>query len=593
MAKMIPDYGSRIAQEIKSGAERRVYEALKDGLPDDYTALHSVAWVARQPGEHAQDGEADFMLVHPKDGILVLEVKGGGVSLDGYSGQWESRDAKGHHHAIKNPFGQAKNAKYQILSFLRQHRDWDRLVSGRICIGHAVWFPDINSSEKIIGPDRPRELILTSADLSDVRQAIQRAWQFSGASDNTRVEPGKNAVALVGKIFARSFTVPPPAAVRISEEERQRVELTSIQFRVLKMLGSRRRVGIAGGAGTGKTLLALEKAHELARRGFKTLLLAFNRPLGDHLASVVDPALPITAASFHVFAESLFRKFGEDYMSRAKRDYPGANHWNVIVPAALHYLADENEEVRFDAILVDEAQDFADEFWLPLESMMGDLEKTPLYLFYDTNQRIYRRSEKFPIQTNDEFTLTENCRNTAAIHATVRPLFSGSELNAPSIGGVPVTWHQAQTLTEQTKLIRAMVQKMLGDGALAVGDLIVLIADPFLVNSYVKGLAHGGALPGGLCFEEDTSNARGRIRVSTAARFKGLEAAVVIVCGVDTLDPEEDEGRMALYVAFSRPKSELHIVGASAALDRIQALQRTEERALEVALPPQMSHPSK
>lgn len=577
MAKMIPDYGSRIALEIKSGAERRVYEALKGGLPDDYTALHSVAWIARQPGAHAQDGETDFMLVHPKDGILFVEIKGGGVSLDGYSGQWESRDARGNHHAIKNPFGQAKNAKYQILSFLRQHRDWDRLVGGQICIGHAVWFPDINSPDKLIGPDRPRELILTAPDLSDVRQAIQRAWQFSGANANTRVEPGKNAVALVEKLFARSFIVLPTAGVRIAEEERQRIELTAIQFRVLKMLGSRRRVGIAGGAGTGKTLLALEKAHELARRGFKTLLLAYNRPLGDHLASVVDPALPITAASFHVFAESLFRKFGEDYMSRAKRDYPGANHWNVIVPAALHYLADENEEVRFDAILVDEAQDFSDEFWLPLESMMGDLEKTPLYLFYDTNQRIYRRSEKFPIQTNDEFTLTENCRNTAAIHATVRPLFSGSELNAPSIDGVPVTWHQAETLTEQTKRIRAMAQKMLGDGALAVSDLIVLIADPFLVNSYVKGLAHGGPLPGGFCFEEDTSNALGRIRVSTAARFKGLEAAVVIVCGVDSLDPEENEGRMALYVAFSRPKSELHIVGASAALDRVQALQRTEQ----------------
>ncbi len=573
MAKTIPDYGPRIAQEIKSGAERRVYEALKGGLPDDYTVLHSVAWVARQPGEHAHDGETDFLLIHPKDGILILEVKGGGVSLDGYSGHWVSRDAKGNHHAIKNPFGQAKNAKYQILSFLRQHRDWDRLVSGPICIGHAVWFPDINSPEKLVGPDRPRELILTSPDLANVREAIQRAWQFAGANANTRVEPGKNAVALVERLFARSFNVLPTAAARIAEEERQRIELTAIQFRVLKMLGSRRRVGIAGGAGTGKTLLALEKAHELARRGFKTLLLAYNRPLGDYLASVVDPAQPITAASFHAFAEGLFRKFGEDYVTRAKRDYPGADHWNVIVPAALHYLADENEEVRFDAILVDEAQDFADEFWLPLESMMGDLEKTPLYLFYDTNQRIYRRSEKFPIQTNDEFTLTENCRNTASIHATVSPLFSGSELNAPSIAGVPVTWHQAETLMEQTKLIRAMVQSMLGDGALPISDLIVLIADPFSVNSYVRGLAHGGPLPGGFSFEEDTSNARGRIRVSTAARFKGLEAAVVIVCGVDSLDPEENEGRMALYVAFSRPKSELHIVGNAAALTRLRSAE--------------------
>jgi hypothetical protein len=571
MAKIIPDYGSRIAQEITSGAERRVYEALQTGLPDDYTVLHSVAWVARQPGERAQDGEADFMLVHPRDGILILEVKGGGVSLDGYTNQWESIDGRGHHHAIKDPFGQAKNAKYQILSILRNDRDWSRMVPGPICIGHAVWLPDIGSPDKLVAPDRPRELILTSPDLSNARQAIQRAWQFAGANATTRVEPGRNAVTLVEKLFARSFAVMPTAAARIAVEERQRIELTAIQFRVLKMLGPRRRVGIAGGAGTGKTLLALEKTHDLARRGFKTLLLAYNRPLGDHLASVVDPALPITAASFHAFAEGWFRKKGDDYLTRAKRDYPGANHWNVIVPAALHYMADENEEVRYDAILIDEAQDFADEFWMPLETMMADYENTPLYLFYDANQRIYRRSGKFPIQPDNEFLLTENCRNTAAIHATVRPLFSGGELNAPSILGVPVSWHKGEALQEQIKLIRAVVQKMVGEGGVDVSELIILVADPLQVGVYVKGLAQAGPLPVGLRFEEETSNSRGRIRVSTAARFKGLESAVVIVCGVDTLDPENNEGRMALYVAFSRPKSELHVVGAITSLQRIQS----------------------
>lgn len=573
MARIIPDYGPRIAQEIKSAAERRVYESLKVGLPDDYTVLHSVAWVARQPGEHAQDGEADFMLVHPRDGILVIEVKGGGVSLDGYTGQWESRDGRGQRHAIKNPFGQAKNAKHQILALLRQDREWCRLVTGPVCIGHAVWFPDIGSAEKLVGPDRPRELILTSPDLNNVRHAIQQAWLFAGANSPSRVEPGRNAVTVVEKLFARSFSVMPTAAARIAEEERHRIELTSNQFRVLKALGPKRRVGITGGAGTGKTLLALEKARELARRGFKTLLLAYNRPLGDHLASVVDPSLPITAGSFHAFAESLFREKSGDYLSRAKNDYRGQDHWNVIVPAALHYLVDENEDVRYDAILVDEAQDFADEFWLPLETMMADYEKTPLYLFYDANQRIYRRSEKFPIKQDDEFTLTENCRNTAAIHATVYPLFSGGELNAPSIEGVPVSWHPAETLQEQTKLIRAMIQRMTGEGGIALSELVILVADPFQIGTYLKALAHAGPLPGGFHFEEETTNARGRIRVSTAARFKGLEATIVIVCGVDGLNPENDDGRMALYVAFSRPKSELHVVGAMPAIGQLQALK--------------------
>jgi hypothetical protein len=576
MAKIFPDYGLRISQEIKSAAERRVYEALKTGLPDDYTVLHSVAWVAKQPGEHAQDGEADFMIVHPRDGILIIEVKGGGVSFDGYTGQWESRDAKGQHHLIKNPFAQAKNAKHQILSFLRQHRDWDRFVNGPICIGHAVWLPDISSPEKLVAPDRPRELVLTGPDLSQTKAAIDRAWRFAGAGAAGRVDPGRNGVELVEKLFARTFTVLPTAAARMEDEERQRIQLTSIQFRVLKLLGSRRRVGIVGGAGTGKTLLALEKAHELARRGFRTLLLAYNRPLGDHLASVVDPALPITATSFHAFAERLL-KGREVYVSRAKRDYPGPDEgphkWDIVVPAALHYLADENQAVRFEAIIVDEAQDFSDEFWLPLETMMADPEQTPLYLFYDSNQQIYRRSQNFPIKPEEEFPLTENCRNTAAIHATIRPLFTGGELNAPPIDGVPVSWHTAETLQEQIKLVRGMVQKMVGEDKLSTNDIVILVANARLVQSYLDGVLHGGALSGGLHFARTASPAPSVIRLETAARFKGLEAAVVIVCGLDSLNPADNEARMALYVALSRPKSELHLIGSAAALTKIQALQ--------------------
>lgn len=577
MAKILPDYGSRLEQEVKSAAERRVYQALKDGLTEDFTILHSVAWLAHQPGEHAQDGEADFMLMHPQYGILVIEVKGGGISCDGRSGQWFSCDAQGARHEIKNPFAQAKNAKHQILAVLRRHKDWDKSITGPICIGHAVWFPDITSTDSLIGPDRPNELILSSLNLAQVQQSIEIVWKFVGAISMSRVELGKKGVELAERQFARTFTVLPTASARIEDEERQRIELTTQQFRILKMLGARRRVGIAGGAGTGKTLIALEKAHELAKRGFKTLLLAYNRPLGDHLAPVVNPALPITASGFHAFAEKFFKQYGESYVTRAKKDFPGADHWNVIVPAALYYIAEENGDVRFDAILVDEAQDFADEFWLPLESMMSDMEKTPLYFFYDANQRIYRRSQDFPIKPEEEFTLTENCRNTVAIHEVVRPLFAGGELNPPSISGVPVAWHAAETLPDQAKCIRSLILSLTGEaGGLSAGDIVVLVANRRTIHQYLAILQHT-PLPGGLHFEESANPSPKQIRVLTAAKFKGLEAPVVIVTGVDGLEPDHDEARMDLYVAFSRPKNELHVVATSASINLNKTLQNTTQ----------------
>lgn len=565
MAKMIPEYGGRLDESIKSSAERRVYDVLRTSLPKEYTVLHSVSWIARNSNDFALDGEADFLLVHPLYGILVIEVKGGGIEFDAHSGEWFSSDRSGNKHRIKNPFWQATNAKHQILAALRSHRDWDKLVHGPICIGHAVWLPDISSPNPILGPDRPRELTLTFHDLENADKSVKRAFDYSGALSSARNDIGRYGIEIIESLFARDFTVLPASAARIAEEEQQRIQLTEIQFRLLKMLGPRRRVGIAGGVGTGKTLLAVEKAHDLARRSFKTLLLAYNRPLGDHLASVVDKSLPITATSFHAFCTQLLKQNPGDYLSRAQRDYPNCDYWNVTLPAAICYLLAE-KSIEFDAILVDEAQDFADEFWFPLELMLADSEKSPLYLFYDSNQRLYRSASNFPIKPEEEFELTENCRNTAAIHEVVRPLFSGGELNPPAIHGTPVKWHNASTLREQIKAIRSLVENLISIEGLKCEEIVVLIADRSILRTYLEALMEK-KLFDGIHFLETAKSIPKTIRALSAAKFKGLEAPVVIVCGLDSLDPNREESRMDLYVAFSRPKNELHLVGNQTALD--------------------------
>lgn len=571
MATMIPDYGSRLAHMVGSAGERKVYEALRHGLPSGFVVLHSVSWIARAPGDHAQDGEADFLLVHPRLGLLVIEVKGGGIAYDGDTGEWTSQDREGRVNPIKNPFDQAKNAKHQILALLRKQPDWDKLVRGPVCVGHAVWFPDLVSPDALIGPDRPREIILTLAHLprEHVEGAIRRAWDFAGARSEVRCEPGAHGVALVEKTFARSFAVLPTAAARISDEEQKRIELTQAQFHLLKWLGSRRRVGIAGGAGTGKTLLALEKAHELARNGFRTLLLVFNNALGDHLAAVVDPALPVTTGSFHSFCGRLFEQYPGDYLERAQREHPGqsgSDLWNIQFPAALCHLLGEHE-VKFDAIIVDEAQDFADEFWFPLQCMMTDPEKTPLYLFYDRNQQIYRKTQNFPIGPADEFSLTENCRNTAQIHSVVRPLFTGGELNAPAIEGVPVAWHEAEGSAEQIKQIKTLVTRLITQDGIRPQDIVVLFVRHEFYPVFFKKI-EAEKMANGLRFVKNTQPADKEIRVLTAGRFKGLEAPIVIVWGLREISVEDS--RMELYVALSRPKNELHMVGSGGDLKTIR-----------------------
>src|ERR1700733_1208695 len=82
MARFIPDV---IPEDIVHDSERVVYEALR-GLPAGFVVLHS--FPSLRPtrdlaGEPLREGEADFVILHPGRGLLVLEVKGGKPELMG------------------------------------------------------------------------------------------------------------------------------------------------------------------------------------------------------------------------------------------------------------------------------------------------------------------------------------------------------------------------------------------------------------------------------------------------------------------------------------------------------------------------------
>src|SRR5438046_7289622 len=98
MVHIIVDH---IGSEVKSPAERRLYEMFRVQLSDEWTVFHHVPWQIRDLQGGARDGEADFVIAHPDQGILILEVKGGNIRYDGATKQWYSND-----YEIKDPFDQ-------------------------------------------------------------------------------------------------------------------------------------------------------------------------------------------------------------------------------------------------------------------------------------------------------------------------------------------------------------------------------------------------------------------------------------------------------------------------------------------------------
>jgi hypothetical protein len=354
--------------------------------------MHSVAWISKPGGAGARDGETDILVAHPRLGLLVIEVKGGRISLDYSTRRWTSTDRHGAQHAIKNPFEQARQGKFGILEKLKEHPGWQRLRVRRFNIGHAAFFPDIGDGRRLRGPDAPAAIIGDQGDLARMAAWVEQAFGYwQGTSESTLDEIGTRGVETVISIFARTAATRPLLSARIKGEEEQRILLTQTQAVVLDMLQRQRRVMIAGGAGTGKTLIAKEKAIRLANEGMRTLLGCFNRGLADHLREQCTGISNLDIATFHQVCHRWIAQtkaeLGRDLLAEAKRDHPRADEFNQLMPLALANAIDALGPA-YDAIVVDEAQDFGDEFWMPIEMLLTSLDQGILYVFLDENQDI-------------------------------------------------------------------------------------------------------------------------------------------------------------------------------------------------------------
>ncbi len=111
-----------------SGAERQLYEGFLAQLSDDYVVYHSVEWVLASPtpGAPPIEGECDFLIAHPDDGLLVREAKGGQVRYDPSTRRWMQTGHSGTHVLDEDPFHQAQDEMRSLVEILSAQPGWDR-----------------------------------------------------------------------------------------------------------------------------------------------------------------------------------------------------------------------------------------------------------------------------------------------------------------------------------------------------------------------------------------------------------------------------------------------------------------------------------
>lgn len=554
MARIIPKpIPAPVMADPKKAAERKVYNAFDDQLPEHVLVFFSRSWLGRPaPGRPPVEGEADFVVAHPDHGILVVEVKGGRIRYDATKDQWYSKDRDGREYKVDNPFRQAVRTKHALIAKIKQLPTW----KGRwIDAGTGVIFPDSARPDGFLGTDSNPKIIAFAEDLAWLDKWLDTAFDYWTGQDDVEGEFGDRGMRMIEELLGASFELKHPLAADIAEDERRILRLTEDQFNILDVLSSRRRVGISGGAGTGKTMLAMEKARRLAGEGFRVLLTCYNRPLADFLGGVAGETENLTVMNFHTLCYELARK-ADCPVADPEGETPPPEYFEKDMPAALMNALECLPGNRFDAIVVDEGQDFAEDWWTALQLCLSDPDQGVLYVFFDDNQRLYRHETVLP-EDLEVFSLIKNLRNTKPIHKLASRFYQGRQFTGMGPEGRPVEFIEATDDHTVEREVSRLLHRLVREESLRPDDIAVLTGKSRDSSPLGKGDAIGAFQ---LCCSR--TQEAGKVIFDSIRRFKGLERPVVILVELEDVLDQED----LLYVGITRANAHLVVVGSEEVL---------------------------
>jgi len=537
----------------ESAAERRLYEGFLEQLGPEYVVYHSVDWVLagkRGPNQ----GEADFVLAHPVDGLLVLEAKGGRLSYDPATRRWTQSGRSGPHVMDEDPFHQARDEMHSLTEILSAQDGWSQWMPS---YGYGLAVPD-GVYDVDAHPAAPHEVVIDRDDMDRLAARVAEVMRYWRRPGRTFGAEGMDRLA---RALGFKVEIRTPLKLEFDEEDRKIVELTDDQAWILAFVAHRERAVVTGPAGSGKTLLAIQVAKRLAEAGKRTLLTCFNTRLGEYLKVSTAGVANLDVAHFH---ELCVRLAGEARLPLPSvSDEPGSPYFERELPELLGEAAVKLGP-RYEAMVVDEAQDFREWWWQPLLRLHVDPDEGLLYLFADDNQNLYGGTLPVADERATCPPLPANLRNTAAIHDFVSVFYRGARSTTPKgPPGRPPEVLGYRDDDDLTHLLSVVLRNLVDGEGVPLDDIVVLTP----AGRAKSRLRSRERIDG---FRLSDRVERGTVLTSSVHGFKGLERPVVILAELDDRDIED----MApyLYVGGSRAKNHLIVLATEPAARRLRAL---------------------
>lgn len=494
---------------IESSAESRVAHLLSQvQLGEKAVCFYSVHLPRH---EYKRMSEIDFLIIL-RDLVLVLEIKGGRLSRR--NGIWSFTDRYGQtNEKREGPFDQARSAMFALERSLRE-----RIPGLSMAFGATVVTPDQPLDRDLewdpaehIGPSS-----MTVKGLEDALQSSIRFWRERSHS-HPRPEDQQAVLDLIRPDFDRV----PRLSLLVGVFESDFITLAAEQYNMLRGSELNDRIYCTGGAGSGKTLLAVETARRASRNGSRTLLTC--RSLG-----VID---------------MMRRSLGEEDVT--------------CLPWSQTPDLDP-----FDVVVVDEAQDLMNiDDCLVLEQLVrGGLRDGKWRMFADPNnqahiegafdQEVYQEI----LERASRYHLPYNCRNTSSI-VTQTQLLIGADLGIAKAGeGPAVEFNRPSTQQEAAALLSARLKRFRQE-EIDLSDVVVITLRDRVDDS---AALQSKAYRQGYLVADAESQEAGTARLVTTSQFKGLEAPHAVVIDVDQVSTTEQMSR--LYVAMTRPRISLSLL---------------------------------
>ena len=338
-----------------------------------------------------------------------------------------------------------------------------------------------------------------------------------------------------------------------AEEHEQRVEqMTRDQLKTLNSLRYHRRLKVIGGAGTGKTWLALEQARRLGAAGERVALVCYSRGLARYFERITATWRPKERPAY----VGLFHQLPVEWGALPATD--DSKDFETRLPLELARLAAARpEQQRFDSIVVDEAQDFGQLWWPSVLACLRDPVGGGLFVFLDEAQRVFARQGVVPIEL-PPYLLDENIRNTKQITQLFGSL-AGECLKPRGADGAPV------------RLVECAPEDVIGCADDAIDALLEEGWEPGQVALLTTQHRHPEQKQaidlGGWAAYWDGFFAAEDVFYGHVLGFKGLERSVVVLAVNGFKDV--DRAKEMLYVGLSRARTLLVVVGQRDLLERV------------------------